>query len=129
MPDKPASPFSGLDTALLRSTQRQAPTTPDQPAANIGESPSPSPDSRTSNRNINRSSGRSNERTTIRTNERSRIRHSFDIYQDQLLAMADIQAAIFRKTGRKPKMGELVQEALDLYIKKMNVRTNERPAE
>ena len=61
-----------------------------------------------------------------RTNERTRVRHSFDIYTDQLVALADIQTTIFRRTGRKPKMGELVQEALDIYITQSDERSNER---
>jgi len=69
-------------------------------------------------------------RTNERTNERSRVRHSFDIWQDQLLGLSEIQADRFSRTGRKPKLGELVQEALDAYItkerKRTNVRTNER---
>ena len=77
---------------------------------------------------------RTNERTVERTVERNRVRHSFDIWQDQLLALAEIQAQRFSRTGRKPKIGELVQEALDAYIamehkrmvKGTNERTNER---
>jgi hypothetical protein len=81
-----------------------------------------------------RISERSNERTTQTEEEpRRRIRHSFDIWEDQLLALAEIQAQLFLTTRRKPKLGELVQEALDRYIQQHertnehpNVRTNER---
>ncbi len=77
-----------------------------------------------------RSSNALSERTNVRTNERTRVRHSFDVWQDQLLALTQIQAERFNRTGRKPKLGELVQEALDGYIaqqrKRTNVRTNER---
>lgn len=59
---------------------------------------------------------RTDERTNGRTPERTIIRHSFDIRRDQLQALAEIQAQVFASTGRKPKMGELAQEALDLYI-------------
>ena len=62
-----------------------------------------------------------------------RVRHSFDVWQDQLLALAQIQAERFNRTGKKPKLGELVQEALDAYVaqqrKRTNVRTNEQPDE
>ncbi len=72
-----------------------------------------------------------NERSNERTVERTRTRHSFDVWQDQLLALTEIQVERFDRTGRKPKLGELVQEALDTYIaqhpKRANVRTNERP--
>lgn len=71
---------------------------------------------------------RTDERTNVRPNQRPatriRVRHSFDIWQDQLLSLTEIQASSFGKTGRKPKVGELVQEALDAYIAKHNDRTN-----
>lgn len=71
-----------------------------------------------------------NERTNERSNERLRVRHSFDVWQDQLLRLSEIQAERFSRTGRKPKMGELVQEALDAFLategKRTNGRTNER---
>ena len=70
-----------------------------------------------------------NERTNERSLERSRVRHSFDIWQDQLLGLSEIQADRFSRTGRKPKLGELVQEALDAYIVKERKRTNERTNE
>ncbi len=81
--------------------------------------------------------GRGNDETNVgtngRTDERTRTRHSFDVWQDQLLALSEIQVERFNRTGRKPKLGELVQEALDAYIaeqrKSPNVRTNERPYE
>ncbi|HEV8636989.1 MAG TPA: hypothetical protein VG370_22440 [Chloroflexota bacterium] len=69
------------------------------------------------------------ERPNERTNERSgvepleplsmvqRVRHSFDVRRDQLLDLTGIQIDAFRRTGRKPTMGELVQEALDEYIR------------
>jgi len=56
------------------------------------------------------------------------VRHSFDVYEDQLLALAEVQTALFRKTGRKPKMGELVRTALDAYIQAVNERSDERTA-
>ena len=74
--------------------------------------------------------GPTNERTNDRPKDRVRVRHSFDVCQDQLLGLSEIQADRFSRTGRKPKLGELVQEALDAYIakerKRPNVRTNER---
>jgi hypothetical protein len=77
-----------------------------------------------------RANGSTTARTNERTLERSRVRHSFDIWQDQLLGLSEIQADRFSRSGRKPKLGELVQEALDAYIakerKRTNVRTNER---
>jgi hypothetical protein len=64
-----------------------------------------------------------------RTDERIQRRHSFDVWQDQLIALTEIQTQMFHKTGRKPKLGELVQEALDAYIAKQRAQTIERSNE
>jgi hypothetical protein len=62
--------------------------------------------------------------------EPAQIRHSFDIRRDQLLSLNQLQAAILAETGRKPKLGTLVQEALDLFFReRSNVRTDERTEE
>jgi hypothetical protein len=61
--------------------------------------------------------------------ERVRVRHSFDVYRDQLFSLTEIQTALFSKTGKKPKLGDLVQEALDAYISRHNDRTFERSHE
>jgi hypothetical protein len=58
--------------------------------------------------------------------ERVRVRHSFDVYRDQLFSLTAIQIALFSKTGKKPKLGDLVQEALDAYISSHCDRTDER---
>ncbi len=70
--------------------------------------------------------GRTNQWENERTNERTRVRHSFDVWQDQLLGLTEIQVERFNRTGRKPKLGELVQEALDAYIDQQCERTDER---
>lgn len=88
-------------------------------------------------RTVERSNGRTVEimkdvsppRANGRTNERTRVRHSFDVGRDQLLALSAIQSQIFGATGKKPKLGDLVQDALDLYIARHNGRTNERTNE
>jgi len=69
---------------------------------------------------------RPNTRTNERTVERTIVRHSFDIGQDQLVALAEIQMERFQETGRKPKLGPLIQEALDAYIAKQRKRRSER---
>jgi hypothetical protein len=69
------------------------------------------------------------ERSNDRPPERVQVRHSFDVWQDQLTALAAIQAQRFTATGRKPKIGSLVQEALDAYIATHRERTNERSNE
>lgn len=57
-------------------------------------------------------------RSSERTNIRRRVRHSFDIYHDQLLSLREI--ALSRETvfGERVLLGDLVQEALDMFITK-----------
>ena len=95
----PSSPVSNLDTKRRQPTQEFA----------------------------TRPSDRSNERTNEQhMAPRMRVRHSFDIWEDQLLSLAAIQADRFAVSRRKPKLGELVQEALDAYIREHNAARNER---
>ena len=65
------------------------------------------------------------KRSNVQTNPRTLVRASFDIFQDQQQALARIQATRFSRTGKKPKMGELAQEALDLYIRAMKEQMEE----
>ena len=72
---------------------------------------------------------RTNERPVERApQQRMNIRHSFDVWQDQLHALADIQARDFAVSGKKPKMGDFVKEALDEYISRKR-REYERTVE
>jgi hypothetical protein len=65
-----------------------------------------------------------------RSNERRKVRHTFDILADQLLALREIVLEREKTFGRRVLLGELVQEALDMFITKerntdvTNVRTN-----
>lgn len=106
MVEETSSPFSGLDKALIRSTSKR-PTTESTPDVE---------DTDVAPRRSSSKSRSARERSSERPNERTKVRHSFDIYQDQLLALTEIQADIFRQTGKKPKVGDLVQQALDAYI-------------
>ena len=73
--------------------------------------------------------GRTNERPAARApQQRENIRHSFDVWQDQLHALAEIQAQDFAVSGKKPKMGDFVKEALDEYISRKR-RAYERTVE
>jgi hypothetical protein len=66
---------------------------------------------------------RSNERTFERPNERTfkpkreKIRHTFDVYRDQLVSLQSIQLERFRAGKKKPKLGKMVSEGIDLYLK------------
>ncbi len=77
---------------------------------------------------------RTNEVTFVpsneRSNERKKVRHTFDILGDQLLALREIVIEREKVFGERVLLGELVQEALDMFITKernkevTNVRTN-----
>jgi len=70
---------------------------------------------------------RSNERTLERPNERTivhmfkqkreKIRHTFDIYRDQLIDLQRIQWERVQSGKKKPKLGKMVSEGIDLFIK------------
>jgi len=65
-----------------------------------------------------------------RSNERRKVRHTFDILADQLLALRELVIEREKISGERVLLGELVQEALDMFITKernkdvTNVRTN-----
>lgn len=66
-----------------------------------------------------RINGRSNERTDEPYNvKRQKIRHTFDIYADQLLSLKEIQLNRARGLEKVYRLGDLVQEALDTFITK-----------
>ncbi|MBI3732423.1 MAG: hypothetical protein HY259_03065 [Chloroflexi bacterium] len=57
-----------------------------------------------------------NEPANARTKERRKIRHTFDILADQLLSLREIAIAREKTFGQRVLLGELMQEALDLFI-------------
>jgi len=50
------------------------------------------------------------------TNVRVRVRHSFDIFTDQLLSLREIALTRERRSGLRTRLGDLVQHALDVFI-------------
>lgn len=56
------------------------------------------------------------ERTKERKNERTKVHHSFDIYKDQLLSLKEISLESENISGERKLIGDLVQEALDMFI-------------
>ena len=74
---------------------------------------------RSNERTFERPNERSNERSTKRLVKRKRekIRHTFDIYRDQLVALQTIQLEKFQAGKKKPKLGKMVAEGIDLFIK------------
>ncbi len=59
---------------------------------------------------------RTSERTNVRKPDRVKIRHAFDIYEDQLRELHTRQLEAVRAGKKKPGLGEMVQQALDKYI-------------
>jgi hypothetical protein len=78
-----------------------------------------------------RKNERTNERPNVQMNERSNvqsdesdltrvvIRHTFDIFQDQLIDLKRLQIEAMQQRRRKRKLGQMMQQALDKYIKEM----------
>ena len=63
-----------------------------------------------------------NVRTNERTRERRKIRHTFDIFADQLRALRELALDRESATGDRVLLGELVQEALDMLIEKERMK-------
>ncbi len=65
---------------------------------------------------------RRNEVTNVERNERTfqrrKIRHTFDIYEDQLLSLKEVAIERQKLFGERVLLGDLVQEALDALITK-----------
>ena len=59
-----------------------------------------------------------NERTVEREKERRKIRHTFDIYDDQLFSLKELALERQKLFGKRELLGDLVQEALDAFITK-----------
>ena len=74
---------------------------------------------RSNERTFERPNERSNERSTERKEKRKRekIRHTFDIYRDQLVTLQMIQLEKFQAGKKKPKLGKMVAEGIDLFIR------------
>ena len=70
-----------------------------------------------------RTNEQNNERSNVQKNEaileRWVIRHTFDIFEDQLVDLKRLQIEAMQQRRRKRKLGQMVQIALDQYIKKM----------
>ncbi len=59
-----------------------------------------------------------NERTNARLGKREKIRHTFDIYKDQLLSLRQVTLEREATFGERVLLGDIVQEALDMFITK-----------
>ena len=63
-----------------------------------------------------------NDTTKHRLNERpverTKVRHTFDVFSDQVTALKRIQLEREETSDKRYRMGDLVQEALDSFIAK-----------
>jgi hypothetical protein len=59
---------------------------------------------------------RTNDDAVVATNERRKIRHTFDILADQLLALREIAIEREKTFGKRVLLGDLAQAALDMFI-------------
>jgi len=103
------------ESAFFRKTQ--SPSSPSQRKGEQDtESESISESEPTFKRRNEPTNVRSNERTNETEKERKVIRHTFDIYADQLASLHFLQLSAVRSKMKKPKLGIMVQEALDMYL-------------
>lgn len=117
------------EEALLPPEQRvlspsPAPAQPQQ--AGDGELSGPSVDEATDVRTYARTDTREELQTYVREHGRTQVRNAFNVWEDQLRSLAEIQAYRYRITGKKPQLSHLVQEALDAYITQWRKRMEER---
>jgi hypothetical protein len=61
---------------------------------------------------------RTKQRTNVLTKDRTKIRHTFDIFADQLLVLREISLNKEKLFGERVLLGDLVQQALDMFIAK-----------
>ena len=108
-PDKVISELS--QSAFFRPT----PPAPIEAEEDGPEPSSPTPEADTS---ISRTNQRSNVRTNERPKARRKIRHTFDIFADQLMSLREIALERESETGDRVLLGDLAQEALDMLITK-----------
>jgi hypothetical protein len=66
---------------------------------------------------------RSTERTVARSLARTKVRHTFDVFADQVTSLRRIVLAREEMFDQHYRLGDLVQEALDAFITKQ--RNNE----
>lgn len=121
-----------------RATSFGSPTLPQKPTRQVKDTLTERTNVRTDKRTGERMTVRTNERKIKRTNERmtnrtkvrvdkrskvrKKIRHAFDIFEDQLFALKEAQLSRQKLKGNRFNLGDLVQEALDLFL--ANERTN-----
>jgi len=86
------------------------------------------PPERPTGRTVVRTDGRMTDRTPGRSARRTILRHSFEVYNDQieLLRRVSLEAKL---AGDELSMSEMVREALDAYLTRKHPEPNARPGE
>lgn len=108
-------PTDGVEREIKPTQVSREPANGDVSVENL-ESSLNRMDERSLQRSTGRTTRRMVKRNNVETNERTRIRHTFDILDDQLLTLREISIERQKMFGRRVLLGELVQEALDLFI-------------
>ena len=99
---KTAEGFSGKEKGAPAQTQQTRPQERTTGATNEGTNET--------------TKQRFTERTVKRPFERTKIRHTFDVFADQVTSLKHIQLEREETFAKRYLLGELVQEALDLFI-------------
>lgn len=105
----------GIDTSKLVNELRGNSVffQPRPPSPPPSENPqtAPLPDTQSSVR-------KESVRTDKRTNVRKKIRHAFDIWEDQIIDLREIVVKRHRTCGERCTLGDLAQEAFEAFIQK-----------
>lgn len=104
-----AAPDEAQDATELSSVFHQ-PNAPSSHQSGQEATASPSVNERSNERPV--------ERSIEVTLQRTKVRHTFDIFKDQLSALRKIQLEREELFGKHYLLGDLAQEALDLFITK-----------
>jgi hypothetical protein len=97
------------DSAFFREARRAKEASESRPSHSEQPNPEVTPE---------RMDKQTGERSSERNVERRQRRQSFDVFEDQVNALYEIQLKRAKGTAKKPLMGELAREAFDDFIKK-----------
>jgi len=109
-PDVPSEPVQSLTPVPVAEPKVQS----SRKAVSVSKS-AVSPPTEKSNEETNEIT---NERIYVKPNKRAKIRHTFDIFADQLLSLRQISIDQEKIFGERVLLGDLAQQALDMFITK-----------
>jgi hypothetical protein len=119
-----------LEASLEKTKEASSsvpPTLPPKPTYKFNDKSIKRTNVRTDERTDERMTVRTNEQRNERTNGRKKIRHAFDIFEDQLIALKEAQLTRQKVREGRYNLGDLVQEALDMFLatERTKVQVNE----